>query len=118
LKRVIGGLQGCLEGRLKYIYTTRRGVIERIEVPREKLENILCLTILFNGYEWRRKSKVSLEGCKRNIKRVAHIFLLLASTFFLSVTVLEQHQRNERFLKLSDEEEQRIAIQMLFEEEI
>ena len=38
----------------------------------------------------------------RNTKFVACISLLLASTFFLSITALAQQQRNERFQKLSD----------------
>ena len=46
-----------------------------------------------------------------NTKMAAFISLLLASTFFLSITALEQRQRNERFQKLSDDDwcRQRIA---------
>ena len=47
----------------------------------------------------------------RNTKLVTCISLLLASTFFLSITALEQRQRNDRLLRLSDDEwcRQRIA---------
>jgi hypothetical protein len=47
----------------------------------------------------------------RNTKLVTCISLLLASTFFLSITTLEQRQRNDRLLRLSDDEwcRQRIA---------
>lgn len=40
---------------------------------------------------------------KRNAKLVACIALLLASTFFISVTILQQNQRNEGIRKLSND---------------